>query len=455
MSQRFRPSLALAAVVVFATVFVSARARADDAEQARFHDALAREHYGARRFEQAIREFFIEQRLAPNPRVQFNIALCFDQLRREDDAYLFFREYLARTDDDAGRRQRAEAAIARLEPRVARVSVVTEPVGATIYVDGRDYGSYGTSPRVLVLPPGPHALFFQLAGHRDAQVDVEAIRGQAVNAVATLTPITGALEVISPVAGRVVARDAGGRTTFEGAVSATTSNTAAPLRVQMPPGDYEVALFAEGYDDWRGLVRVVARERAQVVASPTRTPAPTGDLTVTASAAGALIEIDGDAVGFAPSVIARLPIGRHDVRLSHPGLEPWSGEVTIGGETRSWLTVSLVRPSETTRSPVTWLTGGVGLASLTVGAVLGGLALASQSRFATLEAEQAAFARGMGPEPTGSLAELRGQQRLWSAVADVLLSIGGAALVAAIVLFFATEETEAQRSQGTFTEGEQ
>ena len=454
MSSRVLRAVALTVAVLCASIFFSAHARADDAEQARFHDTLAREHYAAGRFEQAIREFFIEQRLAPNPRVQFNIALCFDQLHREEDAYLFFREYLSQADDDAGRRQRAEAVVARLEPRVARVSVVTEPAGATIYVDGRDYGSYGTAPRVLVLTPGPHTLLLELAGHRGAHAEVAAIRGQAVSAVASLAPITGALELRSRVAGRVIVRDAGGRTVFEGAVSAATSTAAASLRVDIPPGDYEVALLAEGHDEWRGLARVVASESAEVVASPTSTPEPTGDLTVTASAAGALIEIDGDAAGFAPSVIARMQTGRHEVRLSHPGLEPWSGEVTIGGESRSWLTVSLVRPSETTRSPLTWLTGGVGLASLAVGAVLGGLALSNQSAFVALEAEQAKFARGMGPEPSGSLAELRDQQLFLSGAGDVLLSIGAAAIVAAIVLFFATETTETQRSQGTFSEGE-
>lgn len=437
-------SLACALVILF---FGQGRAHADDAEQARFHDALAREHYAAGRYEQAIREFFHEQRLAPNPRVQFNIALCFDQLHRDDDAYLFFREYLTASDEDAARRQQAEAALARLEPRVARVSVTTTPPGASIYVDERDHGSYGVAPRVVVLSPGRHRLVLELEGHAPAELEVEAIRGQEVLAEASLTRITGRLEVRSPVAGRLAVRDAGGTTVFEGSVTAGD----VPLLATLAPGDYELALTADGYEEWRGLARVTASETLRTEATPSLLPAPTGDLTITASAAGALIEIDGEAAGFAPAVIAAMATGTHRVHVSHPGLEPWSGEVTVGEDARSWLTVSLVPPSSTTRSPITWVAGGVGLASVVVGAVLGGLALANRDRFATLEAQLASFRMGMGPQPSGSLADLRDQQILLSTASDVLLAVGGAALIGAIVLYFATEETETRRSEGTFS----
>jgi hypothetical protein len=443
-----RATLFVVSALVLA--LMSAPVRADDAEQARFHDALAREHYAAGRYEQAIREFFHEQRLAPNPRVQFNIALCFDQLHRDDDAYSFFREYLAEGDEDAARRQQAESALARLEPRVARVSVTTDPPGATIYVDARDHGSYGVAPRVLVLAPGRHTLTLELAGHVALSREIEAIRGQEVALEAALVRITGTLEVRSSVPGRLVVRDAGGTSVFEGDLAAGE----APLTAVLAPGDYELALSADGHEEWRGLARVRASETVRTAATPAVLPAPTGDVTVTASAAGALIEVDGEAAGFAPSIIDGLRTGTHEVQVSHPGLQPWRGEITIAEDTRSWLTVSLVPPSETTRSPSTWVVGGVGLATVVVGAVLGGLALSLRDRFASLEAQQSAFAMGMGEEPMGSLADLRDQQVVLSTASDVLFAIGGAALIGSIVLFFATEETETRRSEGTFSEGD-
>ena len=100
------------------------------------------------------------------------------------------------------------------------------------------------------------------------------------------------------------------------------------------------------------------------------------------------------------------------------------------------------------------MTGGVGLASVIVGAVLGGLALANHDRFVTLEAQQASFAMGTGSMPSGSLADLHDQQTVLSTASDVLLAVGGAAILGAVVLFFTTERIETRRSEGTFSEDE-
>jgi hypothetical protein len=436
-------TLVLAALLGLATA--GGVARADDAEEARFHDGLARQHYEAGRYEQTIREFFFEQRLASNPRVGFNIALCFDQLHRDDDAYLFFREYLASDDDDASRRSLAQQAIARLEPRVARVAVASEPAGATVYVDQRDHGSYGVAPRVIVVAPGAHTLVFELEGHRTASVEVQAVRGSEVAAQATLARIVGTLEVASSAPGTASVLDAAG---------ATVASGATPLEVELPPGDYRIDLAADGHRPWQGLARVVAGERARTLAEPSPLDAPTADLTVTASAAGALIELDGEGAGFAPTVLSSIPIGAHRVRVSHPGLQPWQDEIELSADARSWLTVTLVPPSETIRSPLTWVFGGVGVAGILAGGIFGGLAIANHDRFGDLERRQALHASGMGPAPAGSLSELRDQGMLLSTTTDVLFAVGAAALATAIVLFFATETTEARRSEGTFTEGE-
>ena len=224
--------------------------------------------------------------------------------------------------------------------------------------------------------------------------------------------------------------------------------------VDLPPGDYELALAAAGHEEWRDLARVTGGEAMRADARPSPLPAPTGDLTVTSSAAGALIEIDGEPSGFAPTVIAGIDAGPHRVHVSHSGLEPWAGDISVGSDARAWLTVSLVPPPATTRSPLSWAVGGVGLAALLAGAILGGLALSAQGRFASLEQQQTAFAMGMGTAPRGSLADLRDQQISLSTASDVTLAIGAAAVIGAIVLFFTTEETDTRHSEGTFSEEE-
>lgn len=430
--------LALASSVCLA--LAPSEARADDAEQARFHDEAARRHYAAGRYDEAIREFFLEQRSAPNPRVTFNLALCFDQLHREEDAFTHFDEYLASTDDDAERRGLAQAAIERLRPRVARVLVVTEPPGATIYVDDREHGAWGHAPRTLVLPAGPHTLLFELDGHEPAQAVVEAARGAEVRAAGVLARVLGALEVRAPSAGQAEVRDASGAVAAQGPT---------PLRADLAPGDYSVEVRVPEHRPWTSLARVVARAVAQLDAAPAPLPIPAGDLTVTSSAAGALIEVDGEEAGFAPAVLVALPAGPHEVRVSHPGLAPWAGPVTIEADARSWLTVSLEPPAQTVRSPLTWVLGGVGLAVLAGGGVLGGLSLDAHARFTRLEA-----AAHAGTPPTSSPLDARSQGLSYATAADVLFASGAALVVTALVLYFATESTERQASAASFAGGD-
>ena len=42
---------------------------------------------------------------------------------------------------------------------------MSNPPGATIYIDRRDLGSRGDAPRTLGLPPGKYKVIAELAGH--------------------------------------------------------------------------------------------------------------------------------------------------------------------------------------------------------------------------------------------------------------------------------------------------
>jgi hypothetical protein len=424
---------------------VAAPVQADDAEEARFHDELARRHYAARRYEPAIREFFLERNLAPNPRITFNLALCFDALHRDADAYLLFAEYLAGDDDDAERHALAMAALARLGPRVALVSVTSEPAGATVYLDRREHGTYGVTPLVLAVSEGAHTLLVEREGHAPTELSVRAVLGQRVELSAALARIEGVLAVERPEGAEVEVRDGSG---------ATVGRGEAPCRVSLPPGDYEVEVRSVGAAPWRALARIAGSEVTALTPALAPLPVPTSELTVTASASGATIAIDDEVSGFTPAVLDGLALGRHRVRVSHPSLVPWEGELELRADVRHWLTVSLAPPTETRRSDLTWVAGGAALASVVVGATLGAFALDASSRFQTLEAEGRAYALGLGPPPTGSLLDARAQGLTLSSGADVAFVASGVLAVTAIVLFFATESTDARESTASVAEGE-
>lgn len=408
--------------------------RADDAAMSRFHFEQGSEHYARGRFDRAVQEFLAAQRLSPNPRTVYNIGLCFLRMSRHDDAFFFLDEYVSLPDEAEGaeeRRRFATEALRTLAPRVARVALRSEPAGATIYVDQREHGSYGVTPRVLALPPGPHRVWIELAGHRRAEASVEAVIGQEIEVALSPERIVGTLVVRGPAGARARAYDAGGEQLAEGAL---------PLEAEVPPGRVEVEVHAEGYRRYRGFVAVVADERAELVADPERLPQPTGDLTVTASVGDAVVEVDGAPLGLTPLVLAELPIGTHDVRVSAPGRVPWSGRLDLEADTRAWLTVQLAAVPEG-RSPLTWVAGGLGLASLIASGVLGALALDRSDAF-----------RARWNEPGGgSVLALRDEASDLALAADVALGAGLTALAVAVVLFFVTDDGGDARSDATTT----
>lgn len=176
--------------------------------------------------------------------------------------------------------------------------------------------------------------------------------------------------------------------------------------------------------------------------------------SITASAAGATIEIDGEVSGFTPAVLERVPLGQHRVRVSHPGLSPWEGEVSVDADVRRWLTVSLAPPTETGRSELTWVVGGAAVASLVVGVTLGAFALDASARFQSIEAEAQRYAMGMGPPPMGSLLDARAQGITLATGADVALVAAATLAIGAVVLYFATETTSERASTASVADGE-
>src|SRR5262249_22587107 len=148
-----------------------------------------------------------------------------------------------------------ERAAAALEKSLALVRVASKPVGADIFVDRRELGSYGRTPKVIALPPGEHRIWVESAGHRPSEATVTARRGETVPVELVTERIVGRLSVASPVAGRASVRSATGETLQEGAT---------PLEANVPPGSYEVTVTAAGHLPWSGVAHVGADESTTV-----------------------------------------------------------------------------------------------------------------------------------------------------------------------------------------------
>lgn len=417
-------ALFLLAGTWLACTCITKMAHADPAAQARFHDELARNAYQERSFKVALREFFLEQRISPNPRIAYNIALCFQELKRSDEAFLYFSEYLGSDDADPDRRAYAQRSVAELESKTARVLVKSTPPGAQIYVDRREYGSYGATPKVVAIAPGAHELLVELPGHRPATGKVVALRGEELEVALSPLRIVGHLRVTSPATGQVVVRSAAGESVGQGAL---------PFEADVAPGSYEVSVHAPGYLPWTGLASVEAEKNAEVATALQPAPALTGDITVTSNIAGALVELNGEPAGFSPTVLSNVPAGTHALRIHTPSKLDWSGKIEVASEERSWLTVSLQDPPTVHHSTGTWIVAGLGGAALVTGGVL------------ALLARQAH--RDFEGAPAGSdRTVLRERGIALNLAADVTLISGAIATGAALVLYFATAERRGEPS---------
>jgi hypothetical protein len=408
-------------------------AHADPAAQARFHDELARGHYKARRYEQALREFFLEQRISPNPRIAFNIALCYQDLKRQEEAFQYLAEYLASDDADTGRRSYAQTAVLSLKQSLALVRVETQPPGADIYVDRRELGSYGVTPKVVALTPGEHQVWVAREGYRTATAKIEAKKAEELPLSLAPERIVGKLAVSSPVAGQVLVRGPSGDTVAQGP---------SPLAVSLPPDGYEVTVSAPGRLPWTGFARLEADQATSVAARPLPTPAPTGSITVTSNVPGALVELNGQAVGFSPTVLPSVNVGPQKLRLVSPNLLPWAGTVDVAAEERSWLTVSLEEPPTVRLSPATWVAGSIAAAALVTGGVLAIYAAKTHSDFEDAE--------------TGAdRNSLRERGMTLNTATDVALVTGIVAAVTTVVLYFTTKEVRGRPSDASVSRSKQ
>ncbi|MBM4368004.1 MAG: TonB-dependent receptor [Deltaproteobacteria bacterium] len=300
----------------------------DLADEADIQFELGVAAYQRRDYLGALEHLLISNRLVPNRNVVFNIARAYEQLGRYDEAFRHYQDYMA-LERDPARRLGAAEAIARIRPRVALVSVESDPPGAQVFVDRVDLGSRGQTPLVLALDPGEHAVILRRDGFHEAQrTGVRATTGQEATVQLGLEPILGSVEVQGQPAGARVRVD----------VEDSEPVATIPGVLRLSPGSHMLIVDAPGYRTARQLVSVQADGSVQAVVE---LPLITGAVVVDALEKGALIEIDGEAAGFTPAVLGAVPAGKHRLRVSLPGYRPYEAEVEVEADGRVAVTAQL------------------------------------------------------------------------------------------------------------------
>ena len=286
---------------------------AETADEADLQFQLGNDRYDAGDIKSALEHFLASNRLAPNKNVLFDIARCYEQLKLLPDAYRYYSASLEAETSEAGKR-RTQESLDRLKPRVALLTIESDPPGATIYLDRKDLGSRGTTPRTLALSEGTHTVLAELPDYELAQSEKLDLRlGEETHSVIKLKPILGTLR-ISGTKQATVRLD-----------SQPKALCSVPCAVEVQVGKHTLSVSRDGFRTQELPVDVTAHEVTPVRA--TLEPL-SGTAVVNADVRDALITVDGRPRAFTPAVVS-LPVGKHEIVISPAGYRPLRRTVMI------------------------------------------------------------------------------------------------------------------------------
>ena len=218
------------------------------------------------------------------------------------------------------------------------VTMVSEPPGATVYIDGKDQGARGvaTSTLKLHLPKGPHKILLELPGFRPLEKDIEVSRHlehfsfKLESAMERLLLRTTASEE---------SKDA---QIFIDGVSVGT----VPTDVEIKPGQHTVEVRKSGFKSYTETLTVNPSEQKtlNVALLPEAKVAPDSKRgTLLVSAPHGLVFVDGKEIGTPPALVENVEEGEHLVEVrGAPGEAPlWQQKVKVAAGQQNRVTAEL------------------------------------------------------------------------------------------------------------------
>jgi hypothetical protein len=164
-------------------------------------------------YEGAIREWTAAYQADPRPLLQYNLAQAYERLGRLTEARQALENYVAHAASDDTNQSDARARLSSLRERLSHTGVRVSggPEGASILIDGHDWGRT-PRPDMIAVEPGTHRLIVRLAGYQDFNATMVVPAGQTVdmpiemtaNPTAVATPAQAASTTVTdtpPVTG--------------------------------------------------------------------------------------------------------------------------------------------------------------------------------------------------------------------------------------------------------------
>ena len=332
--RHFRRAAVLAAILATSGALVASRAQADDvADEADLQFQLGAAKYKSSDYLGALEHFLASNRLAPNRNVVFNIARCYERLERYPDAYRYYTS-ASEGETNVERRKAIEESLSQITPKVAVLEVVTDPPGATVYLNRKDLGAHGASPRVLGLAAATYKVIVELSGYETATSnDVAIAVGTKTKVELKLVPILATVSIVGAgVEGAEVHVDA----------ASAQPECVAPCTVKLLPGKHTLYLTRKGYQ--RSELPLELAPKSTVELRPTLS-VQTSSVVINADVHGALIEIDDKPSGFTPAVVS-VPIGKHALRITLAGYKTEERTLDVAAEGGNKVDLQLTESNE-------------------------------------------------------------------------------------------------------------
>lgn len=167
---------------------IPSTAMAQNPSEARVAFQEGVQHFGARRFAEALVSFQRAYRIRPHPSVMVNIANCYLSLEQPLEAISWFERYLRdATGVSPEQRAQIEHTVADARQRLASLNILAVPAGAEIYIDGTSIGVAPLrGPREVAA--GPHVLEARTSNGGSVQYQARVEPGRSLTI--TLNTVT-------------------------------------------------------------------------------------------------------------------------------------------------------------------------------------------------------------------------------------------------------------------------
>jgi len=307
-------------------------------------------------------------------------------------------------------------AVKQLEVKVRGLVVIeSEPSNATIYLDDKRKGAFGTTPWSGALE-GDHKVILEKRGYMvlEKTISADPTKLFVLSGVMAPASFLGWVEITSNVPGAQIFID----DKTVGAVGKT------PLSQNLPKGKHTFWVSAEGYDEVKQEVDVIPNEVTPIKIQ--LKGAPVGRLNVTGPGIeDATIAIDGKVLCERGPCQKRLPEGDHTITVTRHDFKPFSRRITIQAKTESQIRVTLAPTQSRSDAFVTFL--------LAAGFGGGGAYLGLQAN-QLRDALKKEIAAGKPPPDSNDPRFLRG--KYYAIGADAAFAIGGIAALSAVYYTF-------------------